>query len=169
MGILLVVAAALIQLFDLEEGTNLSTTQRIAGYFVIILICLFMASFVLSFGYIYITAIHCMIINKEQIKFEHIERVRGLLSVRYILCKSEVGHYYDNLWNIMNFLLHYRYWCSFGPAWVVEWYGLHGRSGTCSSLFSTANLGDVLSLCWNVLLGFPSCPPLDTRDKGDKQ
>ena len=103
MGILLVVAAALIKLFDLEEGTDLSTTQRTAGYFVIILICLFMASFVLSFGYIYITVVHCMIINKEQIKFEHIERVRGLLSVRYILCKSEVGHYYNNLWNIMNF------------------------------------------------------------------
>lgn len=50
MGILLAVAAALIQIFDLEEGTNLSTAQRTAGYFVIILICLFMASFVLSFG-----------------------------------------------------------------------------------------------------------------------
>ena len=52
MGMLLAVAAALIQLFDLEEGTDLSTAQRIAGYFVIVLICLFMASFVLSFGYI---------------------------------------------------------------------------------------------------------------------
>ena len=50
MGILLAMAAALIQLFDLEEGTNLSTAQRTVGYFVIILICLFMASFVLSFG-----------------------------------------------------------------------------------------------------------------------
>lgn len=50
MGILLAMAAALIQLFDLEEGINLSTAQKIAGYFVIILICLFMASFVLSFG-----------------------------------------------------------------------------------------------------------------------
>ena len=50
MGILLAMAAALIQLFDLEEGTNLSTAQRTAGYFVIILICLFMALFVLSFG-----------------------------------------------------------------------------------------------------------------------
>ena len=50
MGILLVMAAALIQLFDLDEGTDLSTAQRTAGYFVIVLICLYMATFVLSFG-----------------------------------------------------------------------------------------------------------------------
>ena len=50
MGVLLVAAAALIQLFDLEEGTNLSTAQKIAGYFVIIVICLLMASYVLSLG-----------------------------------------------------------------------------------------------------------------------
>ena len=52
MGILLAMAAVLIQLFDLEEGTDLNIAQRTAGYFVIILICLFMASFVLSFGYV---------------------------------------------------------------------------------------------------------------------
>ena len=52
MGVLLATAAALIQLFDLEEGTNLSTAQRTAGYFVIVLICLFMATFGLSFGYV---------------------------------------------------------------------------------------------------------------------
>ena len=65
MGMLLAVAAALIQLFDLEEGTDLSTAQRTAGYFVIVLICLFMASFVLSFGYIYIIAVHYMIIKEQ--------------------------------------------------------------------------------------------------------
>ncbi len=88
MGILLSVAAALIQLFDLEEGTNLSTAQRTAGYFVIILICLFMSSFVLSFGYVYLAALPCMI---NYIINEHTELVRGLLSVRYTLYKSEVG------------------------------------------------------------------------------
>ena len=66
MGMLLAVAAALIQLFDLEEGPDLSTAQRTAGYFVIVLICLFMASFVLSFGYIYIIAVHYNMIIKEQ-------------------------------------------------------------------------------------------------------
>ena len=50
LGILLVVAGILIQLFDLEESTDLSGTQKIAGYFVIILICLQMSLYVVSYA-----------------------------------------------------------------------------------------------------------------------
>lgn len=48
VGILLVGAGALIQFFNLEGGEDLTTAQRIASYFVIILVCLLMSAYVVS-------------------------------------------------------------------------------------------------------------------------
>ena len=49
VGVLMVAVGALIQFFDLErEGEALSSTQKVAGYFVMILVCLLMSVFVLS-------------------------------------------------------------------------------------------------------------------------
>ena len=51
MGTLLVVTGILIQVFDLEGGgENLSIAQKIAGYFVIVLICLLMSAYIMSFS-----------------------------------------------------------------------------------------------------------------------
>ena len=50
IGTLLVVAGVLIQLFDLEESTDLSEAQKIAGYFVIIVVCLQMSIYGVSFA-----------------------------------------------------------------------------------------------------------------------
>ena len=43
-------AATLIQLFDLDEGGNLSKEKRVAGYFLIVLICLVMSVFLALFA-----------------------------------------------------------------------------------------------------------------------
>ena len=47
VGILLVATGTLVQLFNLEEG-DLNKTQRIIGYFVIVLVCLLMSVYVIS-------------------------------------------------------------------------------------------------------------------------
>ena len=47
---MLVATGILIQLFDLEESTDLSGAQQIAGYFVIISICLQMSLYALSYS-----------------------------------------------------------------------------------------------------------------------
>ena len=49
VGVLMVAAGALIQFFDLErEGETLSLTQKVAGYFVIVLVCLLMSVYVFA-------------------------------------------------------------------------------------------------------------------------
>ena len=45
-------AAALIQIFDLENEGDLSVGRRVAGYLVIALICLMMCVNNLSYGYV---------------------------------------------------------------------------------------------------------------------
>jgi hypothetical protein len=50
ISILLVAAGITIQLFDLEGSADLSGNQEIAGYFVIILICLQMSLYVFSYA-----------------------------------------------------------------------------------------------------------------------
>ena len=50
VGILLITTGALIQFFNLEEGEDLNATQRVAGYFVIVLVCLLMGVYVISFA-----------------------------------------------------------------------------------------------------------------------
>ena len=50
IGTMLVATGALIQLFDLEEGADLSKTQEIAGYFVIVFVCLQMSVYALSYA-----------------------------------------------------------------------------------------------------------------------
>lgn len=50
MGISLMSAAALIQIFNLEDDIDLSVGERVAGYFVVALICLSMAAFNMTFA-----------------------------------------------------------------------------------------------------------------------
>ena len=50
IGTLLVVAGILIQLFDLEESTDLNGAQKVAGYFVIVVVCLQMSIYGVSFA-----------------------------------------------------------------------------------------------------------------------
>ena len=47
---MLVAAGSLIQLFDLEENIDLSNAQKIAGYFVVILICFQMSLYGLLYA-----------------------------------------------------------------------------------------------------------------------
>lgn len=50
MGTLQIMAAALIQIFDLEDDTDLSVGKRVAGYSVIALICIVMSIHITSYG-----------------------------------------------------------------------------------------------------------------------
>ena len=49
-GTLLVITGVLIQVFDLEGGEDLSTAQKVAGYFVIVLICLVMGAYIMTYS-----------------------------------------------------------------------------------------------------------------------
>lgn len=54
LGLSQALAAALIQIFDLENEGDLSVGRRVAGYLVIGLICLMMSMNNWSYGYIYV-------------------------------------------------------------------------------------------------------------------
>ena len=50
LGLSLVSAAALIQIFNLEDDPDLNVGRRVAGYFVIALICLSMTNYNMTYA-----------------------------------------------------------------------------------------------------------------------
>jgi hypothetical protein len=50
LGLSLISAAALVQIFDLESEASLSVGRQVAGYFVIGFICLMMCANNISYG-----------------------------------------------------------------------------------------------------------------------
>ena len=50
LGLSLVTAAALIQIFDLEENPGLNVGSKVAGYLVIALICISMTNYNMTYA-----------------------------------------------------------------------------------------------------------------------